>query len=521
MRDSGASQGVVTLKQVGQVLRGGWVIVLTCMALGVALSGVLAVAVPAAYTSTSAVSISPNVGTGSSSPKDISTATESAIASSTAVADRAAPLLKWPGAASKLLDHVSVASPLDSQVLQISYTGSTPADAAAGANAFATAYLAYRTDTAQAGLQVRIDRIGQQISDLQKALNAKTPILTDPKSTSAQKTEARLQQSSLGRQISQLQDQQAVISTTTINAGHLVNKGLLPLGPDLPLPIFLLGGLLLGLVLGVTITMLRNLGDTTVRDAGYIEERFTVPVLASVPEQVSSPSGSTAFGVLTDLGGREADAYRSLAAKMTVGTTPSCRRLLLVAASDLHASTTPVGLAVILAAQGRRVLLLGSREAMTNACRLVSPDDAIAEDSAEDSAEGLQELLHTGGPRLVSFGDELSLVATLRSQGDEQLGSMLEEIDILLIDGINVDLASTPLTLARLADEALVVVRAGETHIPDIRESLHGLRQVALPVEGIVLLVPTQPRRSRGEERGARRTPSTPQSDSVASRSQG
>jgi succinoglycan biosynthesis transport protein ExoP len=518
MHDNETTPGVITFRQVGQVLRGGWTLVLACVVLGVAAGGALSFAVPATYTSQADVSLSPVSSlNGSSSAKDISTATEINIAASTAVADKVAPLIKWPGAASALLNNVSVTSPLDSQVLQVSYSASTPAAAAAGANAFATAYLAYRAQTAQAGLQARLDRIGQRIAEFQKASDAKAAVIADPKSSQAQRASARAQQVLFDRQIQQLQDQQATIATTTVSAGSLVNRGLPPLGRDLPRTIFMLAGLLIGLVLGFTLTMLRNVRNARVRDAGDIEERFTVPVLESIPERKSSRKRPTAFGVLNDIDGQEADAYRSLAAKMTVGTAPSCRRLLLVATSDLHAASTPVSLAVTLAAQGQRVLLLGSQEAMTSACRLVSPDFA----DAGAATGGVQELLHKGGLRVLSFGDELSLLATLRSQGEFTLSSTLKEIDILLIDAMNVELASTSLALARLADEALVVVRAGETHVADIRTCLHDLRQVMLPVQGVVFLEPTRARLPKVEGQGAPRTPSTSLNNSVSSPTRG
>ena len=56
------------------------------------------------------------------------------------------------------MGHVAISSPLDSQVLNIEYSASSARKAAAGANAFARAYLAYRQDTAQAALNARAAR---------------------------------------------------------------------------------------------------------------------------------------------------------------------------------------------------------------------------------------------------------------------------------------------------------------------------------------------------------------------------
>lgn len=496
MLDNEEPNGVITFGQVGRVIRSGWAIVLTSVLVGIAMAGALFVISPAQYTSRAVVSLTPAVLTTSSSLKDISTPTEIAIVTSTAVADRAAPLLNWTKSSALLLDHVSVTSPLDSQVLEIKYSDSTPAAAAAGANAFATAYLAYRTDTAEAELKARVDRISQRSAELQKISDAQTAVIADPKASAVQKAEAKTLQASANRLISQLRDQQAAIETTTVTPGQFVDRGLPPAERNFPrLPVFLLGGLLVGLVLGIALAMMRNLRDTRVHDARTVEERFSLPVLASVPVQTARRGASAGLGVLTDLGGREADAYRSLAAKLTSGVRQSCRRLLIVAAGDPHTTTTPISMAVALAAQGQRVLLLGSREAMTNACRLVSPDDAIA----DPSHEGLQELLRIGGLRMMSFGDEVALDVAVRRQGNDELGSLLKDTDILLIDSLNIELASTPLTLAKLADAALVVLDAGETDTHDVHATLHELRQVELPVHGFIFLVPTWGRRSGGK----------------------
>lgn len=510
MRDNRESEGVITFGQVGRVVKTSWAIVLTCILLGIAIAGALFVISPARYTSRAVVSLTPAVLTTSSSLKDISTPTEIAIVTSTAVADRAAPLLNWTRSSATLLDHVSVTSPLDSQVLEIKYSDSTPAAAAAGANAFATAYLAYRTDTAEAELKARVDRISQRSAELQKISDAQTAVIADPKASAAQKAEAKTQQALANRLISQLRDQQAAIETTTVTPGQFVDRGLPPAERNFPrLPVFLLGGLLVGLVLGIALAMMRNLRDTRVHDARSVEERFSLPVLASVPVQRAGRTGSAGLGVLTDLGGREADAYRSLAAKLTSGVKQSCRRLLIVAAGDPHTTTTPISMAVTLAAQGQRMLLLGSREAMTNACRLVSPDETIA----DASHEGFQELLRIGGLRLMSFGDEVALDAAIRRLGNGELGSLLKDVDVLLIDSLNIELASTPLTLAKLADAALVVLDAGETDTHDVSATLHELRQVELPVQGLLLLEPTWRRRSGREERVTRSSLLTPQED--------
>jgi len=158
-RETGSGgQSVVTIGQFFAMLRRHLVLVLACLLLGVALSAGLLVRTAKTFQSTAVVDITPTLPT-SSSNNDVNTITEAKIAVSSSVATGAAKQLGFTGSPDQLAQHVSVTSPLSSQVLYITFSSSSAQGAAAGANAFAKAYLDYRTQTAQNDLQKRISLI--------------------------------------------------------------------------------------------------------------------------------------------------------------------------------------------------------------------------------------------------------------------------------------------------------------------------------------------------------------------------
>ena len=144
--------GTVTVSQLIAVLTRRWRVITAATIAGALAAVALLTVTPASYSADAVVRVSALADNpvSSTSNRDVSTATESRIVTSTSVAERAGNALKWSGSIASLVKHVSVSSPLDSQVLNISFTAGTAAEAAAGANAFADGYLAYREEIAKA-----------------------------------------------------------------------------------------------------------------------------------------------------------------------------------------------------------------------------------------------------------------------------------------------------------------------------------------------------------------------------------
>lgn len=486
VRPVGASsppaQPVATIGQFLSLLRRRLTAVLACVFLGLVLAGALLAHTPNKYQATAVVDVSPIFGTSSSTTSTsnataVSTITEARIATSTSVAQIAQRTLGFQGTVSQLSKHVTVTSPLDSRVLNVTFTSSTPTGAADGANAFSNAYLEYRTTTVQAALKARVALIGSQVADLERGIRA-----LKPPPAGADTSQYTSQRNSIQNQIQQLQAQINTYQTSVVKPGQVAGAATVPSAANSPKPsLYLAGGLLLGLLLGIFVAVVRDGRDNTVHDSEVAERSLGAPVLA---EAVTSGDSRT-LTALAAPRSAEADAYRTVATTVASETTRH-QVVLLCGAGAVASNLAAMNLAITFADQGLRTVLAGPRAAVEPAVDLlaVSPvpqsDRSLLSDQLAASA-------NVPGLSVLSLGDEVSLGATLRANGDN-LADVLGTADMVVLDGVNIDFPSTLLRLGHLANEAVVVVQKNQTTSAEVERVAQQLAQARTTVLGSILL---------------------------------
>ncbi|HST46800.1 Wzz/FepE/Etk N-terminal domain-containing protein [Jatrophihabitans sp.] len=478
----GPGQSVVTMGQFFATLRRQLALVLVLTLLGVALATALFFTTPKTYQATAVVDVSPTSGGSASS---VSTITESRIVTSTSVVEAAQQTLGYAGSLSALADQVTVTSPLDSQVLNITFAAATAQGAAAGANAFAHAYLDYRTQIAQQDTARRVGRVQSQIADLQKKLAALSQNDT--------------QRGSLQNQIQQLQNQLNAYQTSVVNPGQLAGEAVQPSAPSSPKKLlYLAGGLLIGLLAGVITAVLRDRRYDRVRTAAELQHNLGAPVIVEfgVTEGGSRP-GLLAATAATR--GAEADGYRTLSTAVTAHS-PTSRVVLLCGTSKDGDSLAPLNLAATFAQQGLQTVLVGPEQAVRPATELLDMP-ALPAPSGAPLADQLVEVRELPALRVLSLGDEVTLGATLRAAGDT-LDDILGTADIVVLDGINVELPSSSVRLGQVADEAVVVAYRNRSTHAALERLGRQLAQVGVPVLGGALLTRRNRLRRRDGESG-------------------
>jgi capsular polysaccharide biosynthesis protein len=496
---------VVRVGHVVDTIRRGWLPLLACILASIAVAGALFTVVPASYTSRAAVALTPSgtsAGSGSGNATEVNTATESAVVTSSSVAEQAAKLLGSSNVGD-LTDHVVVTSPIDSQILEIRFTASSPTAAAAGANAFAKAYLTFRRTLAASELQSRADRIQQRIEVLEKAAADARALRSASTSSAAVRAQAAAQQQSAEQLARELRGQLVNLETVVVSPGDIVDRALPPQTRNFPrLPVFLVTGALLGTIAGLVLAFMRGNRNPRITGEADLEPLVGDRILVPVPVALGRHSLGRPLAILSQDGGEETDAYRSLASKLTLSSTKHTSYLLLPA-GDPYRGEAPLNLAVTMAAQGLRVALLGSDAATAHAAAKLGlsgeqhswPHD----DDRGPDRSGLREVVRLGQLRIVSFGDEVVVDATLRHQ-QPRLTALIEQLDVLIVDGMNVTMPSTRLSLSRLADDAIVVVSQGRSGVHDVHHALSELAQVSMPARGVILLQPRRARQRRGEQ---------------------
>jgi tyrosine-protein kinase Etk/Wzc len=245
--------------------------------------------------------------------------TERAIALSGAVAEPAAARLGK--SEDEALDGLTVTVPVDTTVLEISYSADSADNALEGARAFTSAYMVYRNASAIAS--------DEGPPPLPRNRPEVVGVITPPT---------------------------------------------LPIEPEpINYPVVLGISLLLGAAVGIGVAFLWDRVSGRLRDAADAEATFGIPVLASIPH-VSAGAQPHVYagaqnGVLDHRTGASGRAFGYLTAQMNHRFEDRKGNLLLVTSPVSGAGTTFVAsnLAVALATTGRDVILVSSDMSDPNA----------------------------------------------------------------------------------------------------------------------------------------------------------
>jgi hypothetical protein len=188
------------------------------------------------------------------SSRSVSMPTEKGLVTSRKVATAAAEELRprYSLDAAQVKDATTVDIPDDSLILTIHYTGDTPKQAAAGADAVAEAYLSTRRGDAQD----EVDRLVKAATDQIAAIQAKAskPAYLTPLAQRA----LRIQADALGTKLAEL-------ANFDVTPGQVVGSADTPSKRSTAGPVPLgLAGLFLGLLAGIPIALVRKEEDSEI-----------------------------------------------------------------------------------------------------------------------------------------------------------------------------------------------------------------------------------------------------------------
>ncbi|NRQ48363.1 Wzz/FepE/Etk N-terminal domain-containing protein [Aeromicrobium stalagmiti] len=239
-------------------LKRHWPIVAVVAIIGLILGVLASFAVPAKYDATTTVSVNPMNADPLTSTVDasrsVSMPTEAGIAASAKVAEAASDALRptYRIDAGRIKDSTTVSSPDESLILTISFSGDTPKQAAAGADAVAEAYLMLRRDDAASEVERLVKAAETQLRKIRIDSNE------DAYASRIAQQSLRIQADSLGEKLAQL-------SNVDLNPGQIVGNAETPSTPSTPGAVPLgLAGLFLGLLAGIPIALLRKEEDSEI-----------------------------------------------------------------------------------------------------------------------------------------------------------------------------------------------------------------------------------------------------------------
>lgn len=430
--------------------------------------GVVGAVRPANRVATASVLINPLDGnpysTGTRGQNLTNLQTESELVTSDAVVGLARRTLGSDDDLPSLAAKVSVDTPSNTQVLEISFAARTAGVAIAGANAFAKAYLDTRAQRAASNADSQLTLYTAEANKLRAAM---TTTGADLAKTSATSPRGQVLTQQLTVYASQLAKVQATISdlrTGQPDPGQIITPAASTTG-GLGLPVYLLAGLLIGLLAAAVLAGWLAFSDDRVYAAADL-----------------SRAGFSTLGDLTPLSTVDApvtDADRSRRTMVSIGA-PAPATLLVV-----DSPVAAARLAIAFARADNSVILVDTaRGAVT---------DALGEPAVPGLSEVLirrreaVKLLRRPQPRLafLASGADPDDAAD-RFQSDRwsaQLALLTQHAEYVVLSASSTD----SLALAGSSSSVILCATAGQTRVRDLRASADGLGRCGGEVLGVFL----------------------------------
>ena len=373
---------------VGDALRRRWPIVLLTVAIVMGAVGLLAFQISATYTSTAQVLLRPTPGNALSpdSAKNaqqitVAMETEAGLVNSPPVAAYVSQLMKRTiEPASPDVD--SLISP-NTQIVEVSYTGASPAAAHDVADAYAKSFLQFRLSQTQQTLDRELRQLKNQEKIAQDNLKEATADASVDRPTAQAVARVQLYSSRLAS----TQDLIGEANATDTNPGAIIIPASSPTKANGISPILLLlAAGLLGIAFGLALAIWRERTDDRIR-ATAEPSSMGLPILGYVP------SGGT------DYDKDRIEAFRQIRAGVLVATETPMVLAVAPVSADIPMTTscyTSAELARSLSDSGRRVVVLDA----------TAPVRGLAQILGTEPGPGLMTLLSAteGG----NLADEVS-----------------------------------------------------------------------------------------------------------------
>lgn len=365
-----------------------------------------------------------------------------------------------------LLSEVTAEPVAQSNFVAVKGTGNSPEEARNIANAFANATVTNHTDEVHKQVSAQLQTVSGSLTRSDRS--QLETLLSSPAPDLRVQTEADL-----------------------------------PTGPSSPRPtLSIAGGLIAGLVLGITGAFLSQVLDPRLRREAQLRRLYRLPILARVPQETGRNRGPLSPRKLSPVG---AEAYRTLRSTITSANSAGGGTILVTGPSPGEGkSTTAINLAASLALAGKEVILIEAdlRRPLMGATLGLTPDRGgvvsvlIEQTRLEDAlvttptfGNHLRVLLaeYEGG----WIAELFSIPAAMKMIDDAEAMA-----DYVVIDSPPLNEVVDSMPLARRANEVLIVVRLGESYLKKIEQLGELLAENGVTPAGFAVIGTPRPSRS-------------------------
>ncbi|MGB8022660.1 MAG: polysaccharide biosynthesis tyrosine autokinase [Candidatus Nanopelagicales bacterium] len=293
---------------------------------------------------------------------------------------------------------------------------------------------------------------------------------------------------SLAREIVRLETTQAGTQPVKV---ELIRPALVPSDPVSPKTLLnILLGALLGLLAGVTISIVRQLMDTTIKSAADLEEASEAVPLGVI----SFDREASKMPLVTLRGTPRAESYRTIRTNLQYVDIENPPRSVVITSSvpQEGKSTTACNLAIALAQGGTKVLLLEADLRRPKIAEYLGVDGSVGLTDVLIGRETVDRAIISWQRGLLDFLPSGAIPPNPSELlGSRQMTELLEELtrryDIVLLDAPPLLPVTDAAILTTATDGAILVTRHGVTRREQVEEASESLRQVNARVLGTVL----------------------------------
>ena len=282
-----------------------------------------------------------------------------------------------------------------------------------------------------------------------------------------------------------------------VGAVNIVDRAKVPLGPSWPRPKFvLIIGVLGGIIMALGVGFLLEYMDNTVKFPEQIQENLGLPHLGLVPYY---PELKKTNSITLDLNqGQDGlvvlEAFRHLHTSISLSRAENHPKIIVVTSASTSEGKSIVSayLAATYAAAGERVILLDADLRRPRQHRIWGKGRVSGLSSVLTGSAKLEEVLN----REIMPSLDLIPSGPIPPKPNELLKSkMLPNLFTVLAKTYSVVIVDSPpilpiadsSTLAHYADGVVLVVAAGATPIPAVRESAQKIIKAGGQLLGVVL----------------------------------
>lgn len=474
-----------------RVARRRWKVLLSSVLVGALLGGIFVAYVGSVYESKAVVLVRP-VGVDPSvvnarPDQLVNLPTERQLIRSSTILQRAAEVMGSTLGEAALLSRLTVTIPEGTQVLEITFEASEPANAQQGAQAVADTYLEHRRETAELAVSDREGQLSTEIAAVSTDLVSANQRVLSSEDGSLEHALAAADVQLLSSRLRDLQQDLANVSLVSVDPGEVIVPAPLPTASSSQPPWLIVAiGSIAGLLVGLPLAFARERLDDRIWDANDLEAAG-MSALGVVPvgENVDNWSASDPAP------GEQAYRHLSLNIMTWMAMAGGSRVAVVPVIPRDRAPRLVMDLAAATARMGNHVLLMGLDES----------EDSIETALPLEPGPGLGDVLlgsHTMSD-VVEILDQLPQLRIIRrgqpyaaSVPWEEFADLIRKLpsstDVLIAEIAPVLQSADSLRTSALMDGILLIAHRGMTRGAELRQASDDLRRSGANVMGTVLV---------------------------------